>query len=126
MIWIENHDNDTKEGKNGTRAIMQRLAEYEDTKLTPTEINTIAISQIRTAKSNVELQREIEQFKEKLESSLKDMKHIVDAVRQRHCDDTCCFACAYDCDTSILPSGDYANECPGFDSDNCFKWRGEA
>ena len=32
--WIENHDNDTRKWKNGYRAIMEKLAAYENTKLT--------------------------------------------------------------------------------------------
>ena len=46
------------------------------------------------------------------------------AVREEHCDETCCFACKFDCDTSITDSGDYACECPGFERDDCFEWRG--
>lgn len=53
-----------------------------------------------------------------------DMKLIVDEVRETHCDETCCFACKYDCDTSINDSGEFNNECPGFDRDDCFEWRG--
>jgi hypothetical protein len=54
----------------------------------------------------------------------EDMKNIVDAVREAHCDGTCCFACKYDADFSIGESGNYLNECPGFDRDDCFEWRG--
>ena len=57
--------------------------------------------------------------------AIDDMKLIVDRVRAKHCDDTCCFACLYDGDFSIGQNGDYEIECPGFDSDECFKWRKE-
>lgn len=67
---------------------------------------------------------ELAATQKQLEAAVEDMKNIVDAVRQKHCDDTCCFACKYDADFSIMPSGDYANECPGFDRDDCFEWRG--
>lgn len=58
------------------------------------------------------------------DAAVEDMKLIVDAVREEHCDETCCFACKFDCDTSITDSGDYACECPGFERDDCFEWRG--
>jgi len=57
-------------------------------------------------------------------AAVEDMKLIVDAVREAHGDETCCFACKFDCDTSITDSGCYANECPGFERDDCFEWRG--
>ena len=58
------------------------------------------------------------------QAAVEDMKRIVDAVREKHGDETCCFACKYDADMSITDSGSYANECPGFDRDDCFDWRG--
>lgn len=58
------------------------------------------------------------------QAAVEDMKLIVDAVREKHCDETCCFACKFDCDTSITDSGDHACECPGFERDDCFEWRG--
>ena len=58
------------------------------------------------------------------DAAIADMKLIVDAVREEHCDETCCFACKFDCDTSINDSGEYGSECPGFDRDDCFEWRG--
>ena len=61
---------------------------------------------------------------EKGEAAVEDMKRIVDKVRETHCDDTCCFACKYDADFSITEAGDFANECPGFDTNECFEWRG--
>ena len=53
-----------------------------------------------------------------------DMKLIADAVREKHCDNTCCFACKFDCDMSTNDSGEFENECQGFDRDDCFEWRG--
>lgn len=40
--WTENHDNDTREWKNGSRACMGKLAAYEDTSLTPEEVADLA------------------------------------------------------------------------------------
>lgn len=69
----------------------------------------------------------IENLKEsqrRADAAVEDMKLIVDAVREAHCDETCCFACAFDCDTSINDSGVPNCECPGFERDDCFEWRG--
>ena len=66
----------------------------------------------------------IEEYQVGISRAIEDMKLIVDTVREKHGDDSCCFACKYDADFSIGESGDYMNECPGFDCDNCFLWRG--
>ena len=65
-----------------------------------------------------------EQTERERDAAKADMKLIVDAVRETHCDETCCFACKYDCDMSINDSGGFSNECPGFYKDDCFEWRG--
>lgn len=70
------------------------------------------------------LQAELTAEKRRADAAVEDLKLIVDAVREAHCDETCCFACKFDCDTSITDSGCYANECPGFDTNECFEWRG--
>ena len=76
-------------------------------------------------------QREIADLTDKLtaetaraDAAERDMKLIADAVREKHCDQTCCFACKHDCDTSTNDSGEFEEECPGFDKDDCFEWRG--
>lgn len=58
------------------------------------------------------------------DAAAKDMKLMADKAREEHGDDVPCFACRYDGDRSILPSGDFAEECPGFDREDCFEWRG--
>ena len=72
----------------------------------------------------IELTARAEQAEKERDAAKADMKLIVDAVRETHCDETCCFACKHDCDTSINDSGEFNNECPGFDRDDCFEWRG--
>lgn len=72
------------------------------------------------------LQAQISASQRRERAAVEDMKLIVDAVREAHCDETCCFACKFDCDTSITDSGCHANECPGFERDDCFEWRGSA
>jgi hypothetical protein len=73
---------------------------------------------------NVALRAQLTAEKRRADAAVGDMKLIVDAVREEHGDETCCFACKFDCDTSITDSGCYANECPGFDTNECFEWRG--
>jgi hypothetical protein len=70
------------------------------------------------------LQKALATSQRRERAAVDDMKLIVDAVREEHCDETCCFACKFDCDTSITDSGDHACECPGFERDDCFEWRG--
>ena len=70
------------------------------------------------------LQSENTRLKAERDKAVEDMKSIVDNVREEHSDETCCFACKFDCDTSITDSGIHACECPGFERDDCFEWRG--
>ena len=82
----------------------------------------IVSQSLRNAANGYKAQLAASQRRER--AAVEDMKLIVDAVREEHCDETCCFACKFDCDTSITDSGDYACECPGFERDDCFEWRG--
>ena len=104
-----------------------RYATYDtDTILCDQEQN------VRDAADRLEIQEQTiaaltaraEQAERERDAAKADMKLIVDAVRETHCDETCCFACKHDCDTSINDSGEFNNECPGFDRDDCFEWRG--
>ena len=90
---------------------IDRLAAYEDTGLSPAGI--------------ADLTARAEAAEAERDAAKADMKLIVDAVRETHCDETCCFACKFDCDTSINDSGEYGSECPGFNRDDCFEWRGQ-
>ena len=49
------------------------------------------------------------------------MKIIADTYREKNCDDGICGLCKFDADHGL--DGD-ANECPGFETDDCFEWRG--
>lgn len=42
-------------------------------------------------------------------------------IREETVGECVCGMCKYDCDTSIGPSGDYMQECPGFEKDDCFE-----
>ena len=56
---------------------------------------------------------EINKFIDGLEEILAD-------IRERHVDDSVCGLCEYD-GAYMGQSGDWCNECPGFDKDDCFK-----
>lgn len=78
----------------------------------------------RLRNENARLLSQLQDAQRRADKAVEDMKNIVDNVREEHCDETCCFACKFDCDTSITDSGAHACECPGFDRDDCFEWRG--
>ena len=62
-------------------------------------------------------------WKERAEAAEHDLKVLADAVRDRHHDETPCGLCEYD----LPPAGEdgQCTECPGFEKDKCFKWRGQ-
>ena len=72
----------------------------------------------------IELTARAEQAELERDAAVVDMKSIVDAVREEYIDGTCCFACKYDFDTSCDEYGCCPVECPGFESNDCFEWRG--
>ena len=48
------------------------------------------------------------------------LEEIFAHIREKHVDDSVCGLCEYD-GAYIGQSGDWYNECPGFDRDDCFK-----
>ena len=94
-----------------------------------------AIKIIKIAKAEVEwnypldyhiaLNMAIEALKKQIEYQ-KRIKGLVNTIedicknsRDRHVDDEHCGLCEYD-GAHIGESGDWINECPGFDADDCF------
>ena len=60
------------------------------------------------------------------DAAIADMKIMALAMRESdELQEGCCFACKYDSqnlpDNVMLAYG----ECPGYDSDDCFEWRGK-
>ena len=51
---------------------------------------------------------------------IDELEEIFAGQRERHVDDSVCGLCEYD-GAYIGQSGDWCNECPGFDRDDCFK-----
>ena len=77
---------------------------------------------------NAVLRREWRKLTEQLaavtaerDAAVDGMKIIADTYREKNCDDGICGLCKFDADHGL--DGD-ANECPGFETDDCFEWRG--
>ena len=56
----------------------------------------------------------------KLTALVNEIEEIFANIREREVDDSVCGLCEYD-GAYIGQSGDWCNECPGFEKDNCFK-----
>ncbi len=56
----------------------------------------------------------------KLTALVNEVEEIFAHIREREVDDSVCGLCEYD-GAYIGQSGDWCNECPGFDRDDCFK-----
>lgn len=71
------------------------------------------------------LQAELEASQRRERAALSDMKVMALAMREsEELSEGCCFACAYDAQNL---SGDVIlayGECPGYNVDECFDWRG--
>lgn len=59
-----------------------------------------------------------EAARDKIESLINEMESIFSDIREKLVDDSVCGLCEYDCDHGI---DGCANECPGFERDDCFK-----
>lgn len=56
----------------------------------------------------------------KINALIDEFETIMKDIRERHVDDSVCGLCEYD-GAYIGQSGDWCNECPGFERDDCFK-----
>jgi len=56
----------------------------------------------------------------KINALIDEFETIMKDIRERHVDDSVCGLCEYD-GSFISDSGDWCNECPGFERDDCFK-----
>ena len=57
---------------------------------------------------------------DKISKFIDGLEEIFAHIRERHVDDSVCGLCEYD-GAYIGQSGDWCNECPGFNRDDCFK-----
>lgn len=55
---------------------------------------------------------------------INGLEEIFADLRERHVDDSVCGLCEYD-GAYIGQSGEWCNECPGFEKDDCFKLSGK-
>ena len=67
------------------------------------------------------LRAEVDESQRREQAAVEDVKIIADTYREKNCDDGICGLCKFDADHGL--DGD-ANECPGFETDDCFEWRG--
>ena len=56
----------------------------------------------------------------KLTALVNEFEEILSHIREREVNDSVCGLCEYD-SAYIGQSGDWCNECPGFEKDDCFK-----
>ena len=56
----------------------------------------------------------------KLTALVNELEEIFANIREKNEDDSVCGLCEYD-GAYVGQSGDWCNECPGFDRDDCFK-----
>jgi hypothetical protein len=82
---------------------------------------------VRLSLENADLCTQLELSRERERAAVRDMKVMALAMREsEELTEGCCFACAYEAQNIpgdvILAYG----ECPGYNSDNCFEWRGPA
>lgn len=71
----------------------------------------------------------IEELSAKLAAERQKVKSLIGVIdetckdqRERNGDDSVCGLCEYD-GATIGENGDWMNECPGFETDSCFKLR---
>ena len=56
----------------------------------------------------------------KLTALVNEIEEIFADIRERKVDESVCGLCEYD-GAYLSQSGDWCNECPGFETDDCFK-----
>lgn len=66
--------------------------------------------------------RWIKDMTDKLTRLINEFEMIMSDIREKKVDDCVCGLCEYDADHGM---GGYANECPGFEKDDCFKLKDE-
>lgn len=59
---------------------------------------------------------------DKLTRLINEFEMILSDIREKEVDDSVCGLCEYDADHGM---DGYANECPGFERDDCFKLKDE-
>lgn len=129
------------------RTIAEALGKYEDTQLTPAEIEEMKKENqgiransmiqehiiksggnpldkdmiVRLVMENSALKAENERLRKDGDSAVADMKIMADAIRESELLDSVMHeGCCFACKYQ------HNEECPGYDSGVCFEWRGPA
>ena len=143
----------TRDATDLIESLQAQLAEYKATGLTPGDVKDlqglckenglaeyvdIIVEAKRLLSRNNEQSIEQDERIERLEAQLaeskrreraavEDMKVMALAMREsEELPEGCCFACV--CDAQNLPDNCILayGECPGYDTNDCFEWRGVA
>lgn len=60
----------------------------------------------------------LEEVNKWVDKLINELESIFSDIREKEVDDCVCGLCEYDCDHGL---DGFANECPGFEKDDCFK-----
>lgn len=107
MMLTEANQQHFKEERDEFELRMKETAEAVNSKLG------------RREKLIAELREQLERVTEQRDGLFELLNDVCKDVRETHVDDSVCGLCEYD-GAHISESGDWACECPGFDSDDCF------
>lgn len=107
MMLTEANQQHFKEERDEFELRMKETAEAANSKLG------------RREKLIAELREQLERVTEQRDGLFELLNDVCKDVRETHVDDSVCGLCEYD-GAHISESGDWACECPGFDSDDCF------
>ena len=80
----------------------------------------LAIKELRARIVAIEAIEKQAEYRNRIKDLITIIENICKNSRDRHSDDEHCGLCEYD-GAYIGESGDWCNECPGFDKDDCFE-----
>ena len=97
----------------------QHMCKDIDGECTQEDRNTY-IQRFEALRMAVEVMQEQTEYQKRIKSLMNIIEDICKESRERHVDDEHCGLCEYG-GSYIKESGDWENECPGFDADDCFE-----
>ena len=98
------------------KTLEQQIADNKEA----TQMAIEALEQAKTNCSEIPNNSDTISRQEAIDKFIDALEEIFSDIRERHVDDSVCGLCEYD-GAYIGQSGDWCNECPGFDRDDCFK-----
>ena len=109
------------ENLNGAAALIESMqAQLADYHHTSELVDGKMEENQRLRRINENLQSKLAASQRREQAAVENMKIIADTYREKNCDDGICGLCKFDADHGL---DGYANECPGFETDDCFEWR---